>query len=308
MMKHRSVRYGALATAMGMIAVVARAAAPLSLDDVPPPNPIAPQPPSAAPADKSGYTLFNPTPGKMLRGLNSDRPDVTEGPYTVDAGHYQLEFSFVEYTHDDDHGDRTDGFSVLPANLRIGLLNNLEADVIVNPYENILFHGHGESARNAGFGDSELRAKLNLWGNDSGQTAFGLLPFIKLPTGTDDLSNHHVEGGLILPVAIADLPGKFDLGAMAEFDIDHNDRDGGYGVNVVHTITLGHALFSEKINAYIEYVGVCPISVGQSYLAYFDTGVTYVVNENLQLDCGINIGLSQRADDFTLFTGLSFRI
>jgi hypothetical protein len=38
--------------------------------------------------NKSRYNLFNPTPEKLLRELASDRPDQTEGPTTVDAGHW----------------------------------------------------------------------------------------------------------------------------------------------------------------------------------------------------------------------------
>jgi len=36
--------------------------------------------------------------------------------------------------------------------------------------------------------------------------------------------------------------------------------------------------------------------------------VTFALSPNVQLDTGINIGLSHKADDFTVFTGLSFRI
>jgi hypothetical protein len=42
-------------------------------------------------SDKSRYTIFNPTPRDQMRGLNTDRPDVTESPVTVDAGHFQLD-------------------------------------------------------------------------------------------------------------------------------------------------------------------------------------------------------------------------
>ena len=52
-------------------------------------------------ADKSHYHLFNPTPRGQMRELSADRPDVTESPYTVDAGHVQLEMSFVDYVYDD---------------------------------------------------------------------------------------------------------------------------------------------------------------------------------------------------------------
>ena len=41
--------------------------------------------PSANP-DKSQYTLFNPTPRQLMRELNTDRPDKTESPFTLDPG------------------------------------------------------------------------------------------------------------------------------------------------------------------------------------------------------------------------------
>ena len=65
-------------------------------------------------ADKSHYTLFDPTPRALMREMATDRPDVTESPYTVDAGHVQVESSFVEYTRDDDGGGDFDAWSVLP--------------------------------------------------------------------------------------------------------------------------------------------------------------------------------------------------
>ncbi len=261
--------------------------------------------PSASHADKSSYTLFNPTPRSQMREFNTDRPDVTESPFTVDAGHFQAEFSFVEYTYDHDQGVRFDGFSVLPMNLKVGLLNNLDLQLILNPYENILIHGNGVSNHAAGFGDTEIRTKLNLWGNDGGVTAGGVMPFIQLPTGTGGLSDHHVEGGLILPLN-AQLPEGFEMGTMAEFDINRNDENDGYGVDFVHTITFDHELF-EKVEGYVEYVGISPMGTSHNYLAYFDTGVTYAITKEIQLDGGINIGLSGDTDAFTVFSGLSLR-
>src|SRR2546423_15411810 len=50
--------------------------------------------------DKSQFNLFNPTPRDQMRELNTDRPDRTEGPYTVDAGHVQLELDLASYSYD----------------------------------------------------------------------------------------------------------------------------------------------------------------------------------------------------------------
>ncbi|MFN9973748.1 MAG: transporter, partial [Phycisphaerae bacterium] len=53
---------------------------------------------TAAGSDKSAFHLFNPTPRELLREVDTDRPDTTESPHTVDAGHFQIEFSFVDYS------------------------------------------------------------------------------------------------------------------------------------------------------------------------------------------------------------------
>ena len=42
---------------------------------------------NSVPPDKSSYNLFNPVPENLMRDLSPDRPDVTESPFTVDAGH-----------------------------------------------------------------------------------------------------------------------------------------------------------------------------------------------------------------------------
>lgn len=259
-----------------------------------------------AQTDKSSYTLFNPTPSSEMRPFNPNRPSVTEGPFTVDAGHFQAELSFAEYTYDYDHGLRTDAFSIVPANLRVGVLNDLELDLIVEPYLNQWTRGRGVSEHLDGTGDTILRAAWNIWGNDGGTTAFALIPFVHLPTASDGLSNHHVEGGLIVPLA-ATLPAGFAMGAMAEFDIDRDASNSRYGLDLLHTITLGHALTS-KLAMYIEYAGIAPIKTGHSYLASFDTGLTYALAENVQLDTAINLGLSGHASDLTVVAGVSFRI
>ena len=43
---------------------------------------------AAVSPDKNQYNLFNPTPDELMRELNADRPDKTDCPFTVDAGHF----------------------------------------------------------------------------------------------------------------------------------------------------------------------------------------------------------------------------
>ena len=93
------------------------------------------EPPSAGkPAvDKSAFNLFNPTPTEYLRAMDRDGPGTTESPYTVDAGHFQVEMTLVDYTYDREPFDamtkRFEAWEIASMNLKLGLLNQLDAAI-----------------------------------------------------------------------------------------------------------------------------------------------------------------------------------
>jgi len=43
-----------------------------------------------------------------MRDLSADKPDATESPITVDAGHYQVELSFMDFGRDTGGGETTE--------------------------------------------------------------------------------------------------------------------------------------------------------------------------------------------------------
>lgn len=259
------------------------------------------EPAQAAPPER--HTLFQPTPPAELHEFSTDRPDVTESPYTVDAGHVQIELSAAEYTL---ARDRSRTFDVLPVNVKLGLLDNVDLQFLLTPYQRV----ESDDGVDEGFGDETMvRLKINLQGNDHERTAFAIMPYVKLPTGTGGLSNDHVEGGLILPMA-TDLPGEWSFGAMLEADLVYHDEDRGYGVDLVHSMTLGHAV-AGPVSAYVEYVGIlpqgAPAGIASRYQAIASTGVTIGLGENLMLDAGTRLGFSGDADRSAIFMGASTR-
>jgi Putative MetA-pathway of phenol degradation len=263
-----------------------------------------PLPPSAAvppPADKSQYTLFNPTPRELMREMSTDRPDTTESPYTVDAGHLQLELSFAEYRHDWE-GDDTRGWAVAPLNLKLGLLHNVDLQLLFDPY---LIEDVEHAERVEGHGDFQTRLKINLWGNDGGDTALALMPFLKYPIGDDEVSNGKVEGGLIVPLGVS-LPDDWSLGLMAEFDAVYDEEDDGYDLDFVHTATVSHAIAGE-LGGYLEYIGAVGTGVLTDYRALASAGLTYRLRPEVQLDGGVRLGLTDAAEDVALFSGISVR-
>src|SRR5437773_1104630 len=92
----------------------------------------------AARVDKSQFNLFHPTPTKSLREFTTDRPDKTESPYTVDAGHFQFEMDLVNYTYDHEKSGgvthRVDGLAIAPINMKVGLCNRLDAQLVLETY------------------------------------------------------------------------------------------------------------------------------------------------------------------------------
>lgn len=259
-------------------------------------------------AGKGQYSILNPTPREMMREMSTDRPDKTESPYTVDAGHYQIETSLVDYTYDHKNSDRSDqrvdNFSVFPTNFKVGLLNNVDFQLIVDPYIKEHSQGDGERETKTGFGDIQNRIKINLWGNDGGPTALAVMPFVKFPTNTDELGNNAVEGGIIVPLAVS-LPADWSMGLMTEFDFNRNEEK-KYYIDFINTVTFGHQIIGD-LNGYVEFFSSFNQEEDTSWVGTVDMGLTYAVSPDIQLDGGVNIGVTRSADDFNPFLGCSIR-
>jgi hypothetical protein len=258
-------------------------------------------------ADKSGYNLFNPAPLDLMRELTPDRPDKTESPYTVDAGHFQLEMDFVNYTEANADGARTETWNVAPVNLKVGVLNNVDVQIILDDYLHVRTVNPvaGTAATQSGFGDFTTRVKINLWGNDGGETAFGVMPFVKFPTNTDHLGNDAVEGGLIFPLAVK-LPAGWDMGLQTEVDFLQNDANDNYHEEFDNMVTFDHKIVG-KLSGYCEFFSSVSTESGASWVGTVDVGLEYLVTKDVQLDCGCNFGVTHAADDLNPFAGITVR-
>lgn len=259
--------------------------------------------------DKSGYHLFHPTPSALLREMSTDRPDKTESAYTVDAGHFQIEMDLVSYTHDHDTAAgadlKSDSFAVAPVNLKVGLLNQVDLQLMLDTYNWVRISDRGAVTRQSGFGDVTTRLKINCWGNDSGPTALALMPFVKFPTSQDGLGNNAIEGGLIIPLAV-ELPHGWSMGLMTEFDFMQDADGAGHHPEFINSVTFGHGIVG-RLSGYLEFFSQVSADQEAPWIGTVDLGLTYRLTDNLQLDAGVNLGVTRSADDLNLFLGLSVR-
>lgn len=306
------VRLARVAAATATMAAYATGARAQGQGDAEPPVPIpkpAAQRVTQPEPDKSEYHLFNPTPRALMRDMSTDRPDTTESAYTVDAGHFQVEMSFVDFSYDrhnkDSHTRR--GFAAAPVLLKAGLLNNVDLQIGIDPYtrEKTTDRATGSSETIEGFGDTIARLKVNLWGNDGGDTAFAIMPLVKLPTADNDMGNGNVEGGFISVLAV-ELSNEFSSAFMIEFDSNRSAADDRYVVDLVHTATVGRNIIGD-LGGYVEYAGFMNLNGDEDYRGYFDAGLTYGLTPDIQLDTGVRVGLTKAADDLGLFAGISLR-
>ncbi len=262
-----------------------------------------------ASTDQTQHTIWNPTPRASMREMSADRPDKTESPHTVDAGHIQLELDLWTYTYDQSNPGgnelRTDAFTIMPFNFKIGLLDQMDLQFVVETFTHRRMEDRGSDTtiRRSGFGDLITRLKINLWGNDHGKTAGGIMPFVKFPTN-HDLGNDRLEGGVIFPVAL-DLPSDWGLGTMAEIDY-LSESAGNEQLSLIGSITVGHAV-AGNLGGYVEFFSEIPTAQPSEWVATIDTGLTCRLTPNTGLDIGVNLGITESADDLNLFTGLTWR-
>ena len=265
---------------------------------------------NSVPPDKSGYNLFNPTPDKYMREISPDRPDKTDSPFTVDAGHFQLEMDFVNYTYDSpnsQHGNtQSDEYQIAPMNVKVGIFNNTDFQVVLAPWQwqrtesNYL----GRVEHQSGFGDTTLRVKQNLIGNDGGFFALALIPFVTLPTSQENLGAGSVEGGLGIPYAF-DVP-NWDVGFQTTFNCDRNNEGIGYHAEFDNSVSIGHSIIG-PLEYHVEFFSSVSTEQNSEWVGTVDTWFTYQVNQNLIFDSGVYIGVTAAADEWHPWVGMTWR-
>lgn len=264
----------------------------------------------APPLDKSQYTLFNPVPDDQLRSFQTDRPTKSSAPYTVDAGHFQYEADIVNWAY-----DRYNAAHVTSSNLTIadpvlkaGLTQNTDLELALAPINFNQTHDQATGAQNtaAGFGDVYARVKYNFFGNDGGGYALAIVPYVKAPSAAHNVGNNHWEGGAYAPF-VMNLPSGWIMSITSEIDFLENAALNGTHANFQNLINFGHPLFTDSLSAYAEFWSDVNTDANAPTRYTADFALAWLVTNNFQLDCGVNVGLNKAASDVQPYFGVSQR-
>ena len=257
--------------------------------------------------DKNQYWLLNPVPPDQMRSFSTDRPTKSNVPYTVDAGHFQYETDLVNFTHQVSGSTHTDTLLVPNPTFKVGVTNNADLEVNV-PFAGVRTYDTTTATSGTlwGIGDTFLRSKINLWGNDGGDTAAAIIPYIKAPSAPIGIGNGATEGGLIGPAAFS-LPNSFTLLLVPEVDVFKDSLNAGYHANYVFDVNLSREVI-KNVTAYAElWSDYNADPAAKATLVSFDTAIAWVFLPNVQIDVGVNIGLTSSTPAFQVYTGLSQR-
>lgn len=266
--------------------------------------------PSPPPPDKSGFTLFNPTPDADLRALCTDRPTKSTGACTVDAGHWQVESDVYNFTTATAGGATTTTQLFTNPTLKLGVTNTLDLEVNIAPYEQVSVHdaAAGTTVTASGAGDLFLRAKWALLGDDGGNLAIALVPYVKLPTAGRVLGNGAVEEGVLAPIVVS-LPANWQLTMDPELDVLANQTGAGRHLNAIDLLSFSYPA-TKTVTLSAELWGDADFDpAGTTTQASFDLGAAWIPAKapNFQLDGGVNLGLTRDTPQAQAYLGVSRR-
>lgn len=263
----------------------------------------------ASAPDKSGYSLFDPTPAGQLRAFCTDRPPKANLPCTVDAGHWQYESDVLNWTYVHTGGVTTNTWLFTNPTVKLGLSNKMDLELNMAPVETVTSKSPLGKQSLTGVGDLFVRVKVNLAGAEGGAFQAAIIPYVKLPAAPAGIGDGATEGGAIVPISFA-LPWDFTLLFDPEIDILRNAADTGRHANFQTLANLSHAL-SASVTGYVELWGQAnndPASATKQ--ASLDLSVSWIAWADLpnpQFDAGTNIGLTPATPKAQVYVGVSQR-
>lgn len=253
--------------------------------------------------DASAEIVNEPTadPGPIC----TDRPTKSNAACTVPEGMVQVEADLFSWTRLAAGPARTDVLVYTNPVVKYGLGPNSDIQLNIAPLVEVRTRADGQTVSQRGVGDLTLRFKQRLTGPNS-RVQVALLPFVKAPTAERGIGNGEWEGGVIVPVQVP--VGKATLTLVPQVNLladalSPDDRHLEFQgvVNLAYPVaprtTMAVELWTSQ--------NWDPAGTVRQYSA--DAALSYLLNDELQLDIGGNFGLNRATPDVQLYVGVSAR-
>lgn len=227
------------------------------------------------------FIFFSICFSSLYSQLTSDRPDQTESSLVLSKGHVQIETGIsIE-----------DSESNINTLFRIGIIDGIEMRL----NSNYLINDDISNLKKSSFSDFEIGAKFKILDEDNNRIKIGFLTHLSVPTAPEIFSYN--EYGLLSRLLVShDIKNDSQIAYNIGYN-KYNNYDGQF----IYTLVYGKSLGS--FGVFFEIFG--EESSNNSNLN-FDSGITYLVDNDKQLDLSIGRGLN--SDMFYISAGFSIDI
>ena len=237
--------------------------------------------------------------------IATDRPDFVESSDVVGKGHVQIETSLA--WERDKTGSLTTRTRSTPSLLRLGLGEDWELRFETDGSLNQRTSDLGVTTRERGWSDLSVGIKWHTAEGDEATHKPGTawLFHVDVDSGSSAFRGQGLRPSLRF-VAEWELPDGFSLGVMPGIYLDKNEQ-GKHFTGGILAATLGKTL-TEKLHGFVELAGqqIASSRNGGSLLT-FDTGLAYLLSNDMQIDTALSRGLNKTSPDFSWTVGFSAR-
>lgn len=231
-------------------------------------------------------------PGPLLRA------QVTETPYTIAPGHFELRVDAFTLGFDQENTTpkRYTALGIAHSLFQIGLTKSTDLQIGAQLFNRQTYQTSTGRTSDSGFGDVTFRVKYTFWRDPGAAAAAAVIPYLKLPSSKPGVGTDGTEYGFILPWAMG-LPGDFQAGASFQWDVQRNDAHTGYD-----SVWTGGAYvsrdFTSHLNLYAEStLGVSSASKS-SFAGTLGGGARLRVSSGISWEVGLTRGFGARATDW----------
>ncbi len=237
----------------------------------------------------SGHLLAEP--------LVTDRPDATESSSVIAPGFAQFEVGTTAFEDADGESSVEYGGSLL----RVGLAQDWEL--------RLGWGGYLDSDVDSGANDAMLGFKYYIApeGDTWLEPEMAILVHASLPIGDSDITSDQVDPDFLLAFSHT-LSEQFSLGYNLGAKLETSEKDNGNDTTLssgLYSVALGYGA-TDQLGLFIEVFGAVGLSAEDSP-ASIDGGMTWLFNDDSQLDLFAGVGLNNDADEFFVGIGYSIR-
>jgi len=223
----------------------------------------------------------------------TDRPDFTESTDIVPKGKYQAEFGYtfnkVEKTESPSFGELL---------VRIPLHQKVEFRLGFNSF--VLLN---EQANNqSGIQDATLGLKVNIVEREKLNLA--VIGATLIPSGSNEFGEKEVQPIIILAAAVP-INEKFTLASNGSISSAYSEQD--RFIQGAFSISSGFSL-TPKMGIFFEYFGFFQDSKQGPNVNFINGGATYLINNDLQIDMRVGLGLNGINPEYFVGVGTGIRI